>query len=64
MGTGQKKIVERRSCMTGAVLNIIVHVEDRSVEQREAQDAARKENERSIGSILVAVAPCNAGMQS
>jgi hypothetical protein len=42
----------------------IVHVEDRIAGQSEVQDAAWKEKQRSRGNILVAVAPCNARMQS
>ena len=45
-------------------LRRIVHVEDRVVVQRELQDAAWKEKQRSRGIILVAVTPYNARMQS
>lgn len=45
-------------------MKLIVHVEDRVDGQREILDAAWKEKQRSRGSILVAVTPCDAGMQS
>ena len=56
--TGEKVLDDRSG------FKIIVHAEDRVVGQKKVQDAAWKEKQRSRGSILVAVTPYNAGMQS